>query len=109
MSGQNDGSELDAVAEDAFREQVRTFLEANCSRAGDRSGSIGDDDPEGIAAAKAFQGSMADAGLAGLTFPSEFGGAGLTSRHQELFNQEVQGWYLPPRPCPSPTECACRC
>jgi len=98
MPGQNDGSELDAATEDAFREQVRTFMEANCSRTGDRSGSIGDDDPEGIAAAKAFQGSMADAGLAGLTFPSEFGGAGLTSRHQELFNQEVQGWYLPTTP-----------
>tara|TARA_Y100000310_G_scaffold344002_1_gene454480 strand:- start:3194 stop:4429 length:1236 start_codon:yes stop_codon:yes gene_type:complete len=98
MPGQNDGSEPDSAAEDAFREQVRTFLEANCSRTGDRSGSIGDDDPEGIAAAKAFQGSMADAGLAGLTFPSEFGGAGLTSRHQELFDQEAQGWYLPTTP-----------
>ena len=81
-----------------FRRRVAEFLEANCSRAGDRSGIVGDEDPEGVATAKAFQRAMVDAGLAGLTFPTEFGGAGLTSRHQEQFNREVQGWYLPNMP-----------
>ncbi len=81
-----------------FRRRVAEFLEANCSRAGDRSGTVGDEDPEGVATAKAFQRAMVDAGLAGLTFPTEFGGAGLTSRHQEQFNREVQGWYLPNMP-----------
>jgi len=82
----------------AFRERVRAVLAANCSRAGERPGTIGDDDPEGVATAKAFQASLADAGLAGLTFPTEYGGAGLTTRHLELFNQEVHGWYLPNMP-----------
>ena len=98
MDTQIDDTELGDVEVADFRRRVAQFLEANCSRAGDRSGTVGDEDPEGVATARAFQGAMVDAGLGGLTFPTEFGGAGLTKRHQELFNQEVQGWYLPNMP-----------
>ena len=98
MDAQIDNTELGDLEVADFRRRVAEFLEANCSRAGDRSGTVGDEDPEGVATARAFQGAMVDAGLGGLTFPTEFGGAGLTKRHQELFNQEVQGWYLPNMP-----------
>ena len=35
------------------------------------------------------------AGLAGLTVPAEYGGQGLTRRHQEIFNEEAVDFYLP--------------
>jgi len=38
-----------------------------------------------IPAAKEFQGKLAEAGLAGLTFPKEYGGAGLTLEHERIW------------------------
>mgnify|MGYP002833585857 FL=1 len=89
---------LSPADEQAFADRVRAFLEANCRRTGDRQGTIGDEDPEGLGATRDFQAALADAGLAGLTYPTDFGGAGLTKRHQEVFNREVEGWHLPNTP-----------
>ena len=37
---------------------------------------------------KAFQGLLADAGLAGITYPKEYGGAGLTKAHEAIWREE---------------------
>jgi alkylation response protein AidB-like acyl-CoA dehydrogenase len=42
-----------------------------------------------------FQGALFDAGLAGLTVPPAYGGAGLTKEHAEAFNDEAAPYWLP--------------
>ncbi len=73
-----------------FRDRVTAFLDAHCPGTGTAA-----DDPEGVDAAKAFQAALADAGLAGLAYPSEFGGAGLTKAHQEAFDRAAADYPLP--------------
>ena len=62
---------------DAFRAACREFLAANATPGGRRN----------MAAAREFQGKLAEAGLAGLGYPKEFGGAGLTLEHERIFRQ----------------------
>lgn len=90
--------------EAAFRSQVETFLDRHCPRLGSTDkADPGDNDGSSseelrLSSAKTFQSSLADAGLAGLTYPIKFGGAGLTLRHQELFTQTATNWELPDAP-----------
>ena len=65
---------------DAFRARVREFLAANTAVKGRRD----------INAAKEFQGKLAEAGLAGLPYPTEYGGAGLTLEHERIYRQVAQ-------------------
>ncbi|MFT7649411.1 MAG: alkylation response protein AidB-like acyl-CoA dehydrogenase [Candidatus Poriferisodalaceae bacterium] len=59
-----------------FRTKVRTFLEANAVPAAD------------YAAQTAFQGALAEAGLAGSVFANEYGGAGLSKAHDRIIREE---------------------
>ncbi len=76
----------------SFQEQAIGFIEANCSKRGGGGGQIVGD---GVTEARAFQSALATAGLAGLTYPAEFGGAGLTKEHQEAFDEISTAWHLP--------------
>jgi alkylation response protein AidB-like acyl-CoA dehydrogenase len=50
-----------------------------------------------IAVSKAFHKKMADAGFAGITYPKEFGGQGLTPAHQRAWGTAVaEGGYILP-------------
>ncbi|HUQ39744.1 MAG TPA: acyl-CoA dehydrogenase family protein, partial [Acidimicrobiales bacterium] len=88
-------TETDELA--AFRAEVRAFLAEHAPKRATR----GDDDagpreaaaPD-LATQKAFQAALADAGLAGLTWPRPWG-PGLTSEHQRVFNEEAAGFDLP--------------
>ena len=60
-----------------FRARVRSFLEANTVSNADYQ------------AQTEFQGKLADAGLAGIVYPSEHGGAGLTKAHDRIFREEA--------------------
>jgi len=52
-------------------------------------------DPENEALrARALQGIISDGGFAGLTYPKEYGGQGLTVRHMQAFNAECDGYDL---------------
>ena len=73
-------SALSAAEATEFAAKVRDFLTANA-----KSGRGRD-----ISAAKEFQGKLAAAGLAGIPFASEFGGAGLTLEHERIFRQVAQ-------------------
>ena len=69
---------------DAFRERCTAFLDAHAT--GIKLG--GDPDPRGserLRQGQAFQQKLADAGLAGLTYPTEYGGAGLTKEHDKIW------------------------
>jgi alkylation response protein AidB-like acyl-CoA dehydrogenase len=68
-------------SEDAadFAETCRKFLAAN-TFAGRRD----------LGTARAYQAALADAGLAGLPYPKEYGGAGLTLEHEQIYRRVAQ-------------------
>jgi alkylation response protein AidB-like acyl-CoA dehydrogenase len=76
----------ESVAE--FRARVRDWLAAHVPRRGDATEAS-------IADQKAFQASLHAAGFAGITWPREYGGQGLTSDHQIAFDQESRTYDLP--------------
>jgi alkylation response protein AidB-like acyl-CoA dehydrogenase len=48
-----------------------------------------------VARAEEFQAALFDAGLAGITWPRELGGQGLTVQHQVAFDEEAADFELP--------------
>ena len=72
----------------AFRQDVRTWLDANAERRTDNL-NVGMEGEEAHLAGKAWYRKKAEAGFACLTWPKEYGGAGLTSLHDVVWTQEV--------------------
>ena len=64
--------ELTAAEAEAFADRCRQFLAATRQPP----------DRRNVNAGRAFQARLAEAGLAGLTYPEEYGGAGLTLEHE---------------------------
>ncbi len=79
-------TELDPAEAEAFRATCRAFLDEHCT------GLVFDTpDPRSaneLEACKAFQQKVAAAGLAGIIYPSEYGGAGLTKAHERIWREE---------------------
>ena len=83
---------------DDFRARARAWLAANAPRR-----AAGDDEAEAesrgaaavIAEQKAFQAKLHAAGFAGITWPAEYGGQGLTSAEQIIWSQESRDYDLP--------------
>jgi alkylation response protein AidB-like acyl-CoA dehydrogenase len=84
------------VEEAAFRSRVRAFLGAH---ARPRDGADGADETPGgadaVALAQAFQSAKFSAGLAGLTWPVQYGGQGLDGRFQTIYNDEASQFSTP--------------
>ena len=97
MSEDTEIADLSAEAEQSFREKVSDFLEKNCDRVGESEATL-EDDPERVAECRNFQQELFSAGLAALSYSEEFGGAGLTKKHQEIFDQIARDWRLPNGP-----------
>jgi alkylation response protein AidB-like acyl-CoA dehydrogenase len=77
---------MSTVEGDEFRARCRAFLEQHATGI-----AYDGPDPRGdrsLAAARAFQRALAVAGLAGLTYPTEYGGAGLTKAHDRIWREE---------------------
>jgi len=77
---------LSAEEAESFRARCRAFLDEHAS-----AHSADGPDPRGgnaLGEAKRFQKALADAGLAGLTYPLEYGGAGLTKEHERIWREE---------------------
>jgi acyl-CoA dehydrogenase len=91
----------DTPAEAAFRAEVRRFLDANASRKSPtepayRNRYIADANmAESLAKAKSWQASKADAGLAAITWPTQWGGRGGTPIEQVIYNQEEANYIVP--------------
>lgn len=88
------------VDEDDFRRRVRAFLEANCPPVDPRwdppTGVVGVHDPEATHRdAVEYQRALADAGLAGLTVPVPYGGAGLGPEAHTVFAEEAADFAVP--------------
>lgn len=82
-----DSEALSGEGEAEFRARCRAFLDRHATGLG----LGGRPDPRGelrLRAAQRFQKALAEAGLAGLTYPVEYGGAGLTKAHERVWRDE---------------------
>lgn len=79
---------------DEFRRQARAWIEANLEPRRAQT-SREDRTLEDMAAARALQRRLFDAGYAGLTFPVEHGGRGLTAAHERAFREEAADYVTP--------------
>jgi alkylation response protein AidB-like acyl-CoA dehydrogenase len=70
-----------------YRVRVRAWLEEHAAEAPDPGRDFGD--PGYVAARRAWQRKLAEGGLAGVTWPKEFGGQGLGPIEQVIVNQEI--------------------
>jgi alkylation response protein AidB-like acyl-CoA dehydrogenase len=79
-----------------YRTRVRAWLSEHRDEAPvlRGEGALKDED-EIIAARRAWQGQLAEAGLAGVTWPKEFGGQGLGPIEQVIVNQEISQAGVP--------------
>jgi alkylation response protein AidB-like acyl-CoA dehydrogenase len=80
----------DSPEQAQFRETVRAWLEEHKAKAPVIEGpdAIADED-EMIAARRVWQRELAEGGLAGATWPKEFGGQGLGPIEQVIISQEI--------------------
>jgi alkylation response protein AidB-like acyl-CoA dehydrogenase len=76
-----------------FRSDARRWLKATMPPAPDQPGMPGDDAvwPR----ARVLQRMLWDGGFAGICFPREYGGLGLTPAHQRAFTEESLGYEMP--------------
>ena len=80
----------DTPEQAAYRAQVRGWLDEHKREAPvlQGEGALEDED-EIIAARRVWQGKLAEGGLAGVTWPKEYGGQGLGPIEQVVCNQEI--------------------
>jgi alkylation response protein AidB-like acyl-CoA dehydrogenase len=80
----------DTPEQAAYREQVRHWLEEHKDAAPRVSSTrAGAEDAGYLQARRVWQGQLAAGGLAGVTWPKEFGGQGLGPIEQVITNQEI--------------------
>ena len=78
-----------------FRARARAWLADNAPRRSDGDDAEDTGDQAGVAAQKAFQARLYDAGFVGITWPKEYGGQGLTGAEQAAFGEEARPYALP--------------
>ena len=86
-----------ALDEEGFRTKVRAFLDTHAARVAADNPVEGPELPDvsRLEAARAYQKALFEAGLAALTWPPEYGGQGLPSRFQTIFNEEAADYDIP--------------
>ena len=88
---------------ESFRKRARAFIRSNLRQVTPEelrwSYARGDDELElaVITRDREVQRMLFDAGLAGICFPREYGGQGLTPEHQKIMNEELVGYEYPTR------------
>jgi len=86
----------DTPEQAAYRAQARAWLEEHRAEAPVLQGPGAlQDEAEILAARRAWQGRLAEAGLAGVTWPKEYGGQGLGPIEQVMANQEIARAKVP--------------
>ncbi len=91
-------NELEGSEKDSFRSKIESFFSEQSTQTDKSQDGIGDADATSLDKAKSFQMDLSQAGLAGITFPEEYGGAGLSDTHQEIFNEVSANWHMPTSP-----------
>ena len=106
------GVATDVEPVEEFRLRARAWLQENFPKetALDAWPPIGDTDEEVLAAvnrARENQRKLFDGGFAGVCFPKEYGGRGLTPQHQQALAEKDVGYAIPrARQIPSFVPCA---
>lgn len=106
----------DSVQEDieTFRGRARDFIRHNLQPVSATAlvyplRNVRDDEEElaAVAREREIQRMLFDADLAGICFPREYGGQGLTPVHQQVLNEELNGYEYPSRlQAPTLSPCA---
>ncbi len=91
-------SDIESVED--FRIRARTWLAESFPRAEGteqllRAGASEEEELAEIARARELQRLLFDGGFAGVCFPKEYGGLGLTPDHQRALNEETVGYAIP--------------
>jgi alkylation response protein AidB-like acyl-CoA dehydrogenase len=83
------------ISVEQFRQEARVWMEANLQRRvrGTRAAQV--DSIEKLAPQRELQRRLFDGGFAGITYPVDYGGRGLTVRHERAFNEEARDFVLP--------------
>lgn len=88
----------DAVPDlDEYRRTARAWLEANMERRRERPAHHDVDyyTPEVMAANRALQKRVYEAGYAGISWPARYGGQGLPTAYEAAFTDEAEGFVMP--------------
>jgi alkylation response protein AidB-like acyl-CoA dehydrogenase len=87
---------------EAFRQRARSFIRGNLqpvaalAKVGHMRNTLSDDEEWAeIQHQRKLQKMLHEAGLAGVCFPKEYGGQGLTPAHQRALNEEITGYEYP--------------
>jgi alkylation response protein AidB-like acyl-CoA dehydrogenase len=83
---------------EAFRDRARTWVASNLPRAEGHGGNLEIDDEEKrrtVAEDKELQQAIFDAGFAGIRYPEQYGGQGLTREHQVAWHEATAGYRVP--------------
>jgi alkylation response protein AidB-like acyl-CoA dehydrogenase len=92
--------QTDATALEDFRAHVRSWLRAHAPQKRERT-EFGEldrsEEAVDVASARQFQHALFDAGLAGLTWPKEYGGQGLGTEYQRVYVEEAAPYEMPER------------
>ncbi len=83
---------------EAFRERARAWVVQNLTRADRQGDNFEADDGEKlriVAEDRELQKAIFDAGFAGIRYPTEYGGQGLTREHQLAWHQATAGYRVP--------------
>lgn len=91
-------SEGEMESVESFRARAREWIAQNLAPGeslGFYHNMSEDEEIEYIAEARALQRRIFDAGFAGICFPAEYGGLGLTLAHLQAFNRETVGYQFP--------------
>ena len=88
----------DTAEEAKFRAEVRAWLEANAKPKDPnkaRAGRSNKAEADRLASARVWQAKKAEAGLAAITWPTEFGGLGGTPIQSVIYSQEESNFEVP--------------
>lgn len=84
-----------------FRLRAREWIKANLGPIQpwdiDQNCENDDEERKAVARDRALQRKLYDGGFAGICFPKEYGGQGLTPEHNRAFNEELAGHEYPSR------------
>src|SRR5258708_1189363 len=93
-------TDRDLESVESFRERARVWIAGNLTPVSDTPDSKseeggGDGDETAWLHARRLQAKLYEGGFAGICYPREYGGLGLTPAHQRAFNEEGAGYETP--------------
>ncbi|HVB44905.1 MAG TPA: acyl-CoA dehydrogenase family protein [Streptosporangiaceae bacterium] len=80
---------------ESFRRRARAWIRGNLAPLRDGDGDLASAGEADWLRARKLQAKLYEGGFAGICYPREYGGIGLTPAHQRAFNEEVCGYEMP--------------